>query len=450
VPVTRPCLVEQLTRVARFQIYRRREREWVTIDCPDDVAETYLAREGAWRVPPLIGVTNAPMLRADGSLFDQPGYDRATRLIYEPDGANIPAISASPSRRDAERALAVIDDLISTFPFVEAIDRSVALSGILTALDRRAVLTTPLHGFSAPVAGSGKTMLVDICSMIATGRAAPVIDQGREEPELDKRLVAAFLRGGSVISIDNCERPLASSLLCQALTATGPMQLRLLGQSRDVEVPNVATLYCTGNHLALAGDLTRRAVISRLDPRCERPELREFDCSPLDVIRADRGAYVAAALTILRAYLVSGERVSATPIGSFEGWSRRVREALIWLGRADPCDSMTELRGSDPTLVTLRALIAAWDQYIGGDPITARGIVDLALRRRDPHDPASPLAYPELNDVLITIAGHGREIDPRRLGKWIGRVANRIADRRCIIAAGMYAGTQRWRISDAA
>ena len=86
-----------------------------------------------------------------------------------------------------------------------------------------------LNAFTAPVAGSGKTMLVDICSMIATGRRAPVLDQSKDDIETDKRLVAALLRGGSIVSIDNVDRPLDSALLCQALTAGGVMQVRPLG-----------------------------------------------------------------------------------------------------------------------------------------------------------------------------------------------------------------------------
>jgi putative DNA primase/helicase len=444
-PVTRPYLVECLTAAARFQIYRRREKEWVDVDCPDNIAECYLAREGSWRLPPLVGVINAPALRADGSLLDQPGYDFRTGLLFEPDGAKFPGLPPDPSKRDAEKALALLENLIATFPFVGPVDRAVAVSGIISAIDRRAVPTVPLHAYSAPVAGSGKTMLVDACSAIATGRPAPVIDQSRSDEETEKRLVAALLRGGSVFSIDNCERPLDSSLLCQALTAVGLMQLRVLGASREVDVPASAMIYATGNNLMLAGDLTRRAVICRLDPACERPELREFDCAPLDVIGARRGDYVVAALTVIQAYLKSGERVSVTPIGSFDGWSRRVREALIWLDRADPCESMTALRSADHTLANLQAVTKAWQTHVGEQPMSARGIVDIALRA----DPDGRLSCQDLHDSLMVVAGHGREIDPKRLGTWLRRVADRVADGRRIVSTGLYAGTQRWKVAHA-
>ena len=51
-------------------------------------------------------------------------------------------------------------------------------------------------------------------------------------------------------------------------------EIRVLGQSRHVEVPVNATIFATGNNLQIAGDLTRRTLLCTLDARCERPELR--------------------------------------------------------------------------------------------------------------------------------------------------------------------------------
>ena len=60
--------------------------------------------------------------------------------------------------------------LIKTFPFVAPCDRSVALAGMLTALDRLSMDTAPLIAFTAPTAGTGKSLLVDIIAVLATGR----------------------------------------------------------------------------------------------------------------------------------------------------------------------------------------------------------------------------------------------------------------------------------------
>src|SRR5262245_16960037 len=124
----------------------------------------------------------------DGSVCERPGYDPASGLLYKPDGRSFPPVSPRPSKPDATVALQTIGRLIDRFPFVSDADRSVALSAILTALHRHAMVTAPLHGFTSPAAGTGKSLLVDVAAILATGRLTPVISQGCSEEELEKRL----------------------------------------------------------------------------------------------------------------------------------------------------------------------------------------------------------------------------------------------------------------------
>ena len=155
-------------------------------DAPDRVADTYLSRTGGWKLPELSGVTCAPFLRRDGSLCERPGYDPESGLLFKPGNEIFPEVPQQPSKADAVEALAVLDRLIDSFPFVSPADRSVALSAILTTLDRRSMTTAPLHAFTAPTAGTGKSLLVDVVATIATGRLTPVIAQGRTEEEVDQ------------------------------------------------------------------------------------------------------------------------------------------------------------------------------------------------------------------------------------------------------------------------
>src|SRR5262249_40405288 len=141
--------------------------------------------------------------------------------------------------------------------------RSVALSAILSALVPVS-LRPPLHAFGAPTAGTGKSKLVDIASIIARGRMATVIAQGVQDEETEKRIVAELITGGTLISLDNCNRPVDCDLLNQALTQEY-VRVRILGISRNVTIPPTALFCVTGNNLVLVGDLTRRAVVCRLD-----------------------------------------------------------------------------------------------------------------------------------------------------------------------------------------
>jgi hypothetical protein len=288
-------------------------------------------------------------------------------------------------------------------------------------------------------------MLVDLASLIATSRPAPVTAQGKSEEELEKRLGAALIAGDVLIAIDNCEEPLGGELLCQALTQ-GSLKVRILGRSMNAEVPSNAMIFATGNNLTLEGDMTRRAVRATLDAGVERPELRAFDRDPVALVMQHRGDYVAAALTVLRAYHVAGSPAQGTPLGSFADWSRRVRDALIWLGEADPCETMDGMRSADPKLGALTTVIEQWREVIGGDRVTVRQIIDRAIDQRPPMHGRPEFLHPEFREALLSIAGEGGAISGGRLGKWIGANQNRIAAGLKLVSAGLSAGRARWQL----
>lgn len=438
-------MAEAFTKAAHWERFDMRAGDWISTDCSQRLAETYLAREGQWRLPVLTGIINAPTLRDDGSILDQPGYDAQTGLLFDPQGERFPLLPREPDRATALRALGFLRDLIASFPFVTPADQSVALSAILTTLIRRSLPTAPLHGFNAPTAGTGKSMLVDIASLIATARPAPVIAQGKSEEEMEKRLGAALIAGDVLIAIDNCEEPLGGELLCQAMTQTS-LKVRILGKSMNAEVPSNATMFATGNNLTLAGDMTRRAIRATLDAGVERPELRAFDRDPLAMVAAHRGDYVAAGLTILRAFHVAGRPTQTVPLGSFTVWSAWVRDALIWLGEADPCETMEGMRGADPKLEALTAALEEWRSVIGTDRVTVREIIEQAAAQQTQLFGKPEFVNPEFREALLRVAGEGGAINGTRLGKWLSQHQNRVVAGRRIVAAGTTGNRARWQL----
>jgi hypothetical protein len=437
IPVRQPYMIEAMMRAAEFERWDARARGFVPKDCPTQVAETYLAREGHWRLPVLLGIVNAPFLRTDGTVCDQPGYDTASELLFEPDGQGFPAIASNPTKGDATAALTYLDEtLLRAFPFVTPVDRSVALSAILTAFDRRAMANAPLHAFTAPVAGTGKSLLVDILSLLVSGQLAPVISQGRTEEELEKRLGTALLSGDTIINVDNCGRTLESDFLCQALTQQR-LKIRLLGHSRQVETPVNAAIYATGNNLTIANDLVRRTLLCTIDARCERPELRHFDFNVLETIHANRGRLVAAALTALRAWHAASAPPQAEPYGSFEDWSRRVREPLLWFGRPDPCQSVGTVQDNDPARMALATVLERWKETFG-----------VNVRRTQQQVMNAALVNSDLHSALVVVAGNqsGILVSSERLGRWLHKVEGKIINGLSLVRDGRQQSYWLWRL----
>ena len=72
-----------------------------------------------------------------------------------------------------------------------------------------------MHALTAPAAGTGKSLLVDLVSILLTGQPAPVISAEIDDAEFEKRLGACLMAGDPIISLDNCVKPLDHAL-CSA------------------------------------------------------------------------------------------------------------------------------------------------------------------------------------------------------------------------------------------
>jgi hypothetical protein len=156
----------------------------------------------------------------------------------------------------ARLALDHLQAPFAEFPFVSDTAKAVFWAALLTSVSRLAYDFAPLFGFDAPLAGTGKSKLVNCSAILLTGHDCPVISQGATEEEFEKRLGAELIRGAAAISIDNCNAPIGGDLLCQAMTQS-LLQVRVLGLSRNVLVSNAGILFATGNNLKFYGDMLR-------------------------------------------------------------------------------------------------------------------------------------------------------------------------------------------------
>jgi hypothetical protein len=186
-----------------------------------------------------------------------------------------------------------------------------------------------------------------------------------------------------------------------------------------------------------------------MDPGVERPKLRVFSSNPLNMVRADRNKYVIAALTILRAFHLAGRPAQASPLGSFSEWSNWIRDALIWLGEADPCETMEKVRQNDPKLGAVVAVISQWADVIGYDVrVTTKDLIDYGIEKVETVGfyAKQDFTHPELREALLIVAGDGGSINSRRLGMWLGLTENRLVDGRKIVRDGERGGVALWKL----
>jgi hypothetical protein len=412
---------------AAFQKYDRKRNQWVDTDPPLRHMRVILASERRWRFPHVAGVITTPTLRPDGSLLIDSGHDPETELYLLP-GLQLPPIPEHPTRDQALAALKLLIDLLSEFSFKriggeqeKRLNRSVALSGLLTALVRGSLPTAPMHLVRAHMPGTGKSYYVDTAAMIATGRLCPVITALKSTEETEKRLGSIVLSGIPMISLDNCTQDLGGEFLCQ-IAERPVVKVRILGRSETPDCEVHTAVYATGNNVAFTGDMVRRGLVCNLESLDERPELREFKRDALKTAAANRAAYVAAGLTVMRAYLAAGAPRVCGPFGSYAEWSTMVRSPLIWLGEPDPVASVDTTQAEDPELADIRELFEWWrdELRLDEDYLSAR-LVEIANEA-----PAGFNSNP-FKDLLLRVGGDkDGDISAKRLGEWLRRNSGRV------------------------
>jgi len=415
--------------------------ERVPADVPQALPRLILARRGRWQYRHLRGVVSVPVIRPDGTVAAREGYDEATGLLLAnlPDGLDIPE---QPKPDDAVQALRTLSELLREFPFESHVDLTAALSALMSAVLRPSIGPVPLHLFTAPAAGSGKTYLFEVAGALATGLRPPVLAaSGVNAEELDKRLAAALLAGRPIVCLDNLEGTLQSPLLCQAVASAAAVEVRRLGTYDSPQIDSVAAYFATGNNVTVAGDMLRRVIPVRLDPRCERPELRMFEFNPLRAVLENRGRYLGACLTIALAYRAAGMPDKLVPLASFEGWSDSTRSALQWLTEQDCCDGMEALRREDPGLEAAGALLQAWHQTLGSKPMPIKALIEEA--GRDGRE--------EFRDAMLAVCGKNGMLDGKRLGYWVRTWKNRIVSGLLLEPSGedAHAKARCWRVRTA-
>lgn len=455
-------LRERLTGLAKFTKYDARKLQkkdakpadaWVHSVPSDHVVSAVIAR-GMWpSVRALVGLLEAPSLRPDGSIIDKPGFDHATGFVLVSSDV-FPAIPEAPTQEDAARALGELEEVFCDFPYARPEHRSAVLASLLTILARPAIAgSVPAIVFDASTRGSGKSLQADAVSMIATGRGTSKMSYPPDDAELEKVLAAYALRAATIVNFDNVVRAFGGGPLDRCLTAVDTVELRILGKS---EVPSLrwrAVVMCTGNNVALIGDTARRVMISRIESLLESPEDRTDFKHPqlLEWVRAERPRLVAAALTILRAYVVAGKPALSRPWGSFEAWAALIPGALVYAGAADPQLARPAADGEeDVEKAALTTVLNHWNRLDSdGKGLTSKGAIGaLYPNGKQPSADRAPDGFDDLREAVeaLTAPKDGKAPTANALSYALRRFKARTVGGKRMQSKFAHGGAQKWSV----
>jgi hypothetical protein len=373
-----------------------------------------------------------PVLANDGKIL-LPGYDAASKLYCHYDPEDFLEIAKFPNKVDAQNAFNELAGLLRTFDLEESHDLAAAVCFMLTATCRANLKTAPLVLISAPVAGSGKGLLARVKSLFCSPAEPAAATLGTNEDECKKEIVSRLLEGKPVLFFDELAADEIDSITLRTLATSETLGGRFLGQSRSLNLPTRVLVLMTANNSVPSADSARRIVEIRLNPKCENPALRTFDFDPIKAMNEGRAKYIAAVLTIQRAFILAGSpKPDAPATGSFGDWDRWCRWPIMWLTGIDPATRMHQAIQSDPSKALVVRLFRAWVDSFGSEPVRVSDVV--------------AGANAQLRDVLEELCGRKGEITTNSVGRWLGKHKDRIADGLVLRDAGVLNGNRRWRI----
>src|SRR5262249_13551042 len=146
-------------------------------------------------------------------------FDAESNLYFDGGEVEFPMVPEKPTRDEAKAALEKLLSLLKGFPYLDEPSKSVVIAAILTPLCRHALRAAPMFAFSAPKAGSGKTLQAEVVSYIATGVKPRFYSWSRNTDEAKKRYLAILMEGAPVVVLGNIEHSVKrDEALCTILT----------------------------------------------------------------------------------------------------------------------------------------------------------------------------------------------------------------------------------------
>jgi hypothetical protein len=276
----------------------------------------------------------------------------------------------------------------------------------------------PAYHVRAPVFSSGKSYLCKLIAAFAGPGVNPPVSYPTTSEEATKVILALLLTSPASVEFDDMATDWIPHGVINRMLTSESIKDRILGVSKTASVSTRTLFLGSGNNVGPVRDLLRRVLTIHLDPRCAVPATIRYNDDPLKKVRQNRGVYVSAVMTIIRAWRQAGSpRTPADSIATFnDAWSNYCRHPLIWLGHPDPATALLDQVRHDPDADILGGLMREWYAIFKDRPTTLRKAIKAATDH-----------HPDLLDAMREFPVEERgEINPSKLGWLLKKNADRI------------------------
>jgi putative DNA primase/helicase len=395
---------------------------------PRDFVNDYLTQmRSKYGARLLRSIVRVPRIDDCGNVHFKSGYDPETGLFH--DQSPTFHVLPNPSRDHARKAADVLLFPFSRYRFDDrTAGQALLLTAIFTAIERPFLPIAPMFVVRSSMPGTGKGKIVRSLVRLAFDTEPVAITWGGSSEEFEKRLAALLLQTPGVLSIDNANGMQIKGDLLESIITEGCADIRPLGHSKIVKVRNRSLVTLTGNNPLITGDMARRALSIEIQPRSADPERDIYPFDPAEVTRLRRTDLLMAAFTAMRAFRLAGMPSQQLPaVGSFDDWSRKVRDLVYWLTGYDVSDAFHQNKAEDPRRQGDASLLAALYQHFGTRPFKAADPIAVHKRvtdqrRSTPTLPAPTPTEQALYEAIEDVLGSRRANDAKAFGYWARRI----------------------------
>ena len=320
-----------------------------------------------WNVSPFRGIAGAPLLRPDGTLLQDPGYDQQTGLYL---ASKIPLwkVPERPTRKHVEEARSfILDRFLCDFPWVDEADRANYVGVLVTPILRKFTRAlSPFVVYTATMPSSGKTILTGGPGMLYGQRVLTWPEGEASDADLKKSITSVFGDPVGTVIFDNlAEGTVIKSPVLARLITGQTWDERLLGGNTIGSYANDRLWCATGNNLQLGGDMATRTVMIRLDPDMPRPEERtQFAIPNLDqwiMEPANQRQMLWHLLVLVLDWTSNGHpEAPGVNMRQFSLWARHIGGFLEHHGIKGFLANVESVRGSDDDAAIWGSFLARW------------------------------------------------------------------------------------------